>query len=139
MNDEFERILNQISDISLSGQKLNENLMGNIATTLSNQPNIGVNSYGIVTSKPVLRGYSGDRFLLIKDGNKAGDLSQSSIDHVITLDMTEVSEVEIIRGAKAVLYGSNAIGGVINTSISGNPKVRVDNFFNKFFFFDNFF
>ena len=43
----------QISDISLSGQKLNENLMGNIATTLSNQPNIGVNSYGIVTSKPV--------------------------------------------------------------------------------------
>ena len=82
-----------ISDISLSGQTLNDNLTGNIATTLSNQPNIGMNSFGVVTSKPVLRGYSGDRFLLIKDGNKTGDLSQSSIDHIITLDMSEVNEV----------------------------------------------
>ena len=124
---------NQISNISLSGQTLNENLVGNIATTLSNQPNIGVNSYGTVTSKPVLRGYSGDRFLLTKDGNKTGDLSQSSIDHVITLDMMEVNEIEIIRGPKSLIYGSNAIGGVINTSISGNPKVRVDKLYKKLF------
>ena len=125
---------NQISDISLSGQKLNNNLNGNIATTLSNQPNIGVNSFGAVTSKPVLRGYSGDRFLLTKDGNKTGDLSQSSIDHVITLDMTEVNEIEIIRGPKSLIYGSNAIGGVISTSISGGPKARADKFFKKFLF-----
>ena len=124
----------QISDISLSGKVLNENLVGNIATTLSNQPNIGVNSYGIVTSKPVLRGYSGDRFLLTKDGNKTGDLSQSSIDHVITLDMMEVNEIEVVRGPKSLIYGSNAIGGVINTSISGNPKVRVDKLYKKLFF-----
>ena len=45
-----KNISSQISDISLSGQKLNDNLIGNIATTLSNQPNIGVNSFGTVTS-----------------------------------------------------------------------------------------
>ena len=124
----------QISDISISGQTLNDNLTGNIATTLSSQPNIGMNSFGVVTSKPVLRGYSGDRFLLIKDGNKTGDLSQSSIDHIITLDMSEVNEIEVIRGPKSLVYGSNAIGGVINTSISGNPKARVDKFFKKIIF-----
>ena len=124
----------QISDISLSGQILNDNLTGNIATTLSNQPNIGVNSFGSITSKPVLRGYSGDRFLLTKDGNKTGDLSQSSIDHIITLDMNEVNEIEIIRGPKALIYGSNAIGGVINTSISGNPRFKADKFFTKILF-----
>jgi len=123
---------NQISTISLAGQKLNDNLTGNIATTLSNQPNIGVNSFGNITSKPVLRGYSGDRFLLTKDGNKIGDLSQSSIDHVITLDMSEVNEIEIIRGPKSLVYGSNTIGGVIHTSVNGNPTVRVNRFFKKF-------
>ena len=124
----------QISDISLSGQELNDNLTGNIATTLFNQPNIGVNSFGSATSKPVLRGYSGDRFLLTKEGNKTGDLSQSSIDHVITLDMTEVNEIEIIRGPKSLLYGSNAIGGVVNTTINTDPKVRVDKFLKRFLF-----
>ena len=123
-----------ISDISLSGQNLNDNLIGNIATTISSQPNIGVNSFGAVTSKPVLRGYSGDRFLLTKDGNRTGDLSQSSIDHVITLDMTEVSKIEIVRGPKSLLYGSNSIGGVINTTIVGNPRVRVKETYKKIFF-----
>ena len=122
---------NQISNVTLSGQKLNDNLKGTIATTLSNQPNIGVGSFGTVTSKPVLRGYSGDRFLLTKDGNETGDLSQSSIDHVITLDMNEVNEIEIIRGPKSLIYGSNPIGGVVNTTISGNPKIKVSKAYKK--------
>ena len=125
---------NQISDISLSGQKLNDNLKGNIANTLTNQPNIGVNSLGTVTAKPVLRGYSGDRFLLTKDGSILGDISQSSIDHVITLDISAVNEIEVIRGPKSLVYGSNTIGGVINTTISGGPKVRVEKLLKKFLF-----
>ncbi len=121
----------QISDLSLSGQALSNNLASNVAMTLSNQPNIGVNSFGVATSKPVLRGYSGDRFLLIKDGSKMGDLSQSSIDHVITLDVTEVSDIEIIRGPKSLVYGPNVVGGVINTSLYGDSKIRVDKFLRQ--------
>jgi len=48
----------QISDITISGSELNENLKGNIATTLINYPNIGINSFGSVVSKPSLRGFS---------------------------------------------------------------------------------
>ena len=123
---------NQISDIQISGKELGENLKGNIATTLSNQPNIGINSFGIVTSKPSLRGFSGDRFLLTKDGDETGDLSQSSIDHVIALDMTEINEIEIIRGPRSLVYGPNTIGGVVNTGLLGDPKVRFKKFKKHF-------
>ena len=121
----------QISDISISGKELNENLKGNIATTLTNYPNIGINSFGTVVSKPSLRGFSGDRFLLTNDGNETGDLSQSSIDHVITLDMSEVNQIEIIRGPKSLVFGMNAIGGVVNTSLIGSPNIRVGKFHQK--------
>jgi len=99
--------------------------------TLSNQSNLGVSSFGATTSKPVLRGYSGDRFLLTKSGSKTGDLSQSANDHAIALDITEVNQIEIIRGPKSLIYGSNVIGGVINTVINGSPKVRVNKFYKK--------
>ena len=87
---------------------IRDSLKGNIATTLTNYPNIGINSFGTVVSKPSLRGFSGDRFLLTNDGNETGDLSQSSIDHVITLDMSEVNQIEIIRGPKSLVFGMNA-------------------------------
>ena len=122
----------QISDIVIEGKELNENLKGNIATSLANYPNIGINSFGVVTSKPSLRGFSGDRFLLTKDGDETGDLSQSSIDHAISLDMTEVDQIEIVRGPRSLIYGSNTIGGVINTSLIGSASKRVGRFVKQF-------
>jgi len=122
----------QISDIIISESELEENLKSNIATTLSNYSNIGINSFGSVTSKPALRGFSGDRFLLTKEGDETGDLAQSSIDHVITLDMSEVSRIEIIRGPKSLVFGANAIGGVVNTSLIGSPKVRADKIYQRY-------
>ena len=125
-------ISNQISDIIIDESELNENLRGNIATTLSNYPNIGINAFGSVVAKPALRGFSGDRFLLTKDGDETGDLSQSSIDHVITLDMSEVSQIEIIRGPKSLLYGGNTIGGVVNTNLIGDSKIRVNKIYQRY-------
>ena len=123
----------QISDFFIAGSQLDENLKSNIAMTLSNYSNIGINSYGSVTSKPAVRGFSGDRFLLTKDGSETGDLSQSAIDHVITLDMTEVENIELIRGPKSLVFGANAIGGVVNTSLISNPKIKVDKIYQRYF------
>ena len=74
------------------------NFNPSIASTLSKLPNVGINSFGVAASKPSLRGFSGDRFLLTKDSGKIGDLSNSAIDHIIALDMTNVN------GIKRFLY-----------------------------------
>ena len=77
--------------------------------------------------------------MLTKDGSETGDLSQSSIDHAIAIDMSEVSQIDIIRGPKSLIYGPNAIGGVVNTTMSGNPKIRVDKFSSKITLFKKWF
>ena len=63
INIQSKNQINQISDITIAGSDLNENLKANIAVTLMNYPNIGINSFGSVVSKPSVRGFSGDRFL----------------------------------------------------------------------------
>ena len=117
-----------ISESEISGNKLNDSFSTNIAKTLSYEPNLGVMSFGVAASKPTLRSYSGNRFLIKNDGQDVGDLSQTSADHAIALDLNNINKIEIIRGPKVLIFGSNSIGGVINTVQNGNPSIRVDKF-----------
>ena len=45
--------------------------------------------------------------------------------------MSEVNQIEIIRGPKSLVFGMNAIGGVVNTSLIGSPNIRVGKFHQK--------
>ncbi len=115
-----------ISTISLSGSEMHEKMKGTLAATLSDEMGVEVGSMGQATARPVLRGYSGDRFLLTDGGLKLGDLSQTSADHAVSMDMTTAQGIEIIRGARSLIYGSNAIAGVIDIDKNSMPEVRFD-------------
>jgi len=122
----------QTSDINISGQDLDNNRATNLALTLSHKPNIGVNSFGVTTAKPVLRGYTNKRYIIVRDGNMIGDLSDSAMDHAIAFDMSDVNSIDIVRGPQSLIFGSKAIGGIINTTINGSPKLRVENLYTSF-------
>ena len=122
----------QASDINISGRDLDNNRATNLALTLSHQPNIGVNSFGLTTAKPVLRGYTNKRYIIVRDGNMIGDLSDSSMDHAIAFDMSDVNAIDIVRGPQSLIFGSKAIGGIINTTINGSPKLRVEKLYTSF-------
>ena len=115
-----------ISTISLSGSEMQEKMKGTLAATLSDEMGVEVGSMGQATARPVLRGYSGDRFLLTDGGLKLGDLSQTSADHAVSIDMTTAQSIEVIRGAKSLIYGSNAIAGVIDIDKNSMPEVKFD-------------
>ncbi len=87
---------------------------GSLGEALQNQPGVSNRSFGPGASRPIIRGFDGDRVLLMEDGVRTGDLSSQSGDHGVTVDPNGLERVEVVRGPATLLYGSNAVGGVVN-------------------------
>lgn len=98
----------------LSGEELQRRLQGTVAATLSAKPGVTAVTMGPATARPVVRGLGGDRVLLLEDGARVGDVSSSGTDHATALDPSSARRIEVVRGPASVLYGSSALGGVIN-------------------------
>lgn len=97
-----------------AGEDLQRRLAGTLAETLASEPGLAVTSMGPGSAQPVIRGLSGDRILMLEDGERVGDQFASGPDHATALDPSSARRIEVIRGPGAILYGSNALGGVIN-------------------------
>jgi iron complex outermembrane recepter protein len=98
----------------VAGQDLARKLDVTLAGTLQHEPGVAVTSVGPATGRPVIRGLGGDRVLILEDGARVGDMSATSSDHALSVDPLNAHRIEVVRGPTALLYGSNAIGGVIN-------------------------
>jgi len=110
----------------LSAAALDRALSATVASTLSGQPGVAVTSMGPATSRPVLRGLSGDRVLVLEDGTRPGDLSSTSSDHAVAVDPVTARQMEVVRGPMSLLYGSSALGGVVNVIREEVPVSRPD-------------
>lgn len=95
---------------------------GTVADVLNFQPGIAVRSNGIATGRPVIRGFSNNKVLILEDGLRMGDLSSASDDHAVSDDGSEAEKIEVIEGPSSLLYGSNAIGGVVNIITDAIPS-----------------
>lgn len=102
------------STIDLSGKELARSLGASVAQTLSSEPGIAMRYNGPVANTPIIRGLSGERLLVLQDGDRTGDLSSAAADHGLSIDPLSSSRIEVVRGPASLLYGSNALGGVVN-------------------------
>ena len=98
----------------MAGEELQRRMTGTIAETLASIPGLAETSMGPATSRPVIRGLSGDRVLMLEDGSRVGDVSSAGPDHATAVDPLAARRIEVVRGPASLLYGSNALGGVIN-------------------------
>lgn len=98
----------------LGGEDLQQRLGNTLGATLANEPGVNVRSFGSGTARPVVRGLDNDRVLILENGARTGDLSSQSADHGVTLDPATATQIEVVRGPATLLYGSSAIGGVVN-------------------------
>jgi len=97
-------------------KKIEEIAPNNVTELLTELPGVDVNSVGANQSRPIVRGFRGQRILLMEDGIRMNNSRrQQDFGEIPGLvDVSEVDRVEVVRGPASVLYGSDAIGGVIN-------------------------
>lgn len=92
-----------------------------LGDVLNNEAGVSKRSSGPGTSRPVIRGFDGDRVMVSADGVSVGSLASQSGDHSEPVDTLAVERIEVVKGPATLLYGSNAIGGVVN-AISGHDE-----------------
>jgi iron complex outermembrane receptor protein len=110
------------STVALSDKELARNIGAGIAQTLEAQPGLATRYSGPLAAMPVIRGLTGDRILVLQNGGRTGDLSSSAPDHAVSLDPLNAERIEVVRGPASLLYGSSALGGVVNVITSDIPS-----------------
>jgi iron complex outermembrane recepter protein len=108
-------------DQAFSGEDLQRRSEASFGEMLNTEPGVSMRSLGSAPARPVIRGLDGDRILVLQNGERMGDISETSADHSISLDPLVASRVEVVRGPASLLYGSSALGGVINLMTTDIP------------------
>lgn len=107
--------------IELSGAALARTVSSSVAATLSTEPGVSQRYGGPAATMPVIRGLTGDRILVLQDGERSGDLAAASGDHSVSVDPLAAQRIEVVRGPASLLYGNNALGGVVNVISNDIP------------------
>jgi iron complex outermembrane receptor protein len=100
---------------------LNENALKqkaapNLGDTLSNEPGIAGSGFTAGSSRPVIRGQADNRVRVLNNGTEVFDVSNLSPDHAPSVSALLSHSIEVVRGPATILFGSGAIGGVVNVS-----------------------
>jgi iron complex outermembrane recepter protein len=106
----------------VSGEELSREMRPTIGETLARQPGVSATSYGPNASRPILRGFQGERIRILTDGIGSLDVSNTSVDHAVAVNPLTAERIEVLRGPSALLFGSSAIGGVVNVIDARIPR-----------------
>ncbi|MBU3548805.1 TonB-dependent receptor [Polynucleobacter sp. P1-05-14] len=117
----------------LSGDELQNKLGNNLGATLSDELGVSATGFGAGASRPVIRGLEGARVQILENGLSVSDVSSISADHATANPLQSTRQIEILRGASALMYGSGSSGGLVNvindriaTSLPGEPTGSVN-------------
>ena len=106
----------------LGNEELQRAQASNLGETLAGQLGVSASSFGSGSSRPIIRGLAGGRVKMMQDSIDSLDVSTVSVDHAVGIDPLVAEQIEIFRGPTTLLYGSGAVGGVINTVTNRIPE-----------------
>lgn len=98
----------------LEGDELVRRREATLGETLGNEPGITSSHFGAGASRPIIRGMDGPRVKVLSDGAELHDASTISPDHAVASEPLLATQIEVLRGPSALVYGGGAVGGVVN-------------------------
>jgi iron complex outermembrane receptor protein len=110
----------------LSGEALREKAANSLGATLQNEIGVANASFGTGVGQPIIRGQTGNRVSILQNGLGLTDASNVSPDHVNGTEALLADRIEVIRGPSTLLYGSGAVGGVVNVIDNRIPSTLTD-------------
>ena len=111
----------------LQGEALRQQLANSLGETLARTPGIANASFGENVGRPVIRGLQGTRVGVLSNSMAVADASSLSQDHAVSVEPFLVDQIEVLRGPSTLLYGSGAIGGVVNMVSPTIPQAIPEN------------
>lgn len=108
----------------LAGDELRDKVANSLGETLSSELGVSSSAFGAGSSRPIIRGLEGARVKMLENGMAVSDVSGLSNDHAVAAEGAVAHQIEILRGPAALLYGSGAIGGLVNVVNERIPPAR---------------
>lgn len=114
----------------VTGDELVRDIRGQIGDSLTQVPGVSATSFSPGASRPVLRGFQGERVRVLTDGLGTLDASNTSTDHAVSIEPLTAERIEVLRGPAVLLFGSQAIGGAVNVLDRRIPRAVPENGFH---------
>jgi iron complex outermembrane receptor protein len=108
----------------LAGDELRDKVGSSLGETLQGELGVSASAFGAGASRPIIRGMEGSRVKMLENGMATSDVSGLSNDHAVASEGAVARQIEILRGPAALLYGSGAIGGLVNVVNERIPTER---------------
>jgi iron complex outermembrane receptor protein len=100
--------------LTVTGDDLVHRRQATLGETLAGQPGVNFDNFGGGASRPVIRGQTAPRVLVLSDASEIQDASRVSPDHAVVAEPLLLRGIEVLRGPATLLYGGGAIGGAVN-------------------------
>jgi len=112
--------------VILSDEELREKVGNSLGATLQNEIGVAIGSFGTAVGQPIIRGQSANRVKILENNVDVVDVAAQSADHANAVEPLLAERIEVIRGPATLLYGSGAIGGVVNVIDNRIPSALVE-------------
>ncbi len=98
----------------IDGEDILDDATTSLGDAVDSYLGVSIADYGAAVGQPIIRGMSGPRVKILKNGMVNRDVSGLGADHLNDLDLNDISQIEIVKGPSSLMYANGTIGGIIN-------------------------